>query len=242
MQGRRGFTLIELLVVIAIISVLISVLLPALRQAKEQARGVVCQANMRGIYSALHLYAEDWEGHIMMVQGGRRMVGSEEVPIFWNECLTRFGPGDFPAGRTNWYAPVEYIEGRELYRCPSADPVNDLARAARPWPWGGSVQQWQYDIYGCYALNNRMSGWAMPKYYYLWGTHQPDKLFLMAGSFMWCFDHWDDVSDFWYQMRHGTRGDLLHIMFHDSHVEAYLDEEIPVAQYILWEVPWWNEE
>ena len=74
MSRRLGFTLIELLVVIAIVSLLVSILLPSLRQAKEQARAVVCQTNMRGIHSALHMYAEDWDGCIMMVQGGQRTV------------------------------------------------------------------------------------------------------------------------------------------------------------------------
>jgi prepilin-type N-terminal cleavage/methylation domain-containing protein len=253
--GKRkapGFTLIELLVVIAIISLLVSILLPSLRQAKEQAKAVVCQSNMKGIYGGICLYAEDSDGRLMRSQGGRRYVEDEEVSIFWTEPLTQFAEGDFPEDRTNWYAPIGYIGSKESYQCPAADRETELAKAARPWPLGGSVVEWEYDIYGCYGLNNRMANPWQPSrslenstYYHFWDTKQPDQMFLMAGSFIWCFDHWDDDTDFWYEMRHGPRRDLLHIIFHDAHIERYLEEDIPVGEDVVGMglplLPWWNE-
>ena len=47
MEKRKGFTLIELLVVIAIIAVLMAILMPALQRVKEQAREMVCRANLK---------------------------------------------------------------------------------------------------------------------------------------------------------------------------------------------------
>ena len=44
---KQGFTLIELLVVISIIALLLSILMPALQKIKEQARAVICTANLR---------------------------------------------------------------------------------------------------------------------------------------------------------------------------------------------------
>jgi len=59
-----GFTLIELLVVIAIVALLMAILLPALRRARNQARAVVCQANLKQWGTILILYTEDNQGRL----------------------------------------------------------------------------------------------------------------------------------------------------------------------------------
>ena len=59
MDKPRGFTLIELLVVIAVIALLIALLMPALQRAKEQARSVVCQANLKQMGITFTMYAHD---------------------------------------------------------------------------------------------------------------------------------------------------------------------------------------
>jgi len=58
---RTAFTLIELLVVISIVALLIALLLPALQGARAAARDAVCKSNMRQVYLAHILYANDNE-------------------------------------------------------------------------------------------------------------------------------------------------------------------------------------
>ena len=62
LSNWAGFTLIELLVVIAIIALLIAILVPVLRSTRNQARAVVCQANLKQWGGIMALYIEDNRG------------------------------------------------------------------------------------------------------------------------------------------------------------------------------------
>ncbi|MHC5060951.1 MAG: type II secretion system protein [Planctomycetota bacterium] len=66
---KKGFTLIELLVVIAIIAMLLAVLMPALNKVKRLAQRLVCGTNVKGLGTAMMVYAQDFEDEFPL-QGG----------------------------------------------------------------------------------------------------------------------------------------------------------------------------
>jgi prepilin-type N-terminal cleavage/methylation domain-containing protein/prepilin-type processing-associated H-X9-DG protein len=91
MSKLKGFTLIELLVVIAIIALLMAILLPALQRVRNQARDVVCRANLKQWGTILALYTEDHQGHLPPVYSVWFLRGSylrdddpNKPPVFHN--------------------------------------------------------------------------------------------------------------------------------------------------------------
>ena len=78
MRKVKGFTLIELLVVIAVIALLMAILLPALQRARNQARAVVCQANLKQWGTILAIYTEDNQGqfatNLVWLLGGPSLI------------------------------------------------------------------------------------------------------------------------------------------------------------------------
>ena len=70
---RGGFTLVELLVVISIIALLIAILLPSLSKARDQSKTVVCATRIKGILTAMSVYATE---HNNFLAGSPNTSGS----------------------------------------------------------------------------------------------------------------------------------------------------------------------
>ena len=102
-QRIGGSTLIELLVVIAIISLLMGLLVPGLREPGKKISQAVCDTNLKNLYLALQMYADD--------NGGRcpAVTDLTKVPLKVKEAL------------------LPYVKSEEIFWCP-----DDREREAHP--------------------------------------------------------------------------------------------------------------
>ncbi|MCK6457076.1 MAG: prepilin-type N-terminal cleavage/methylation domain-containing protein [Phycisphaerae bacterium] len=114
---RRGFTLLELLTVIGIIGLLIALLTPAVSQARRKSRSVACMSQLRGLMTAIHLYAAE---NADTVVPSYNMTG---VAVGQNNPLDGWGPilhkGRFAAGNRD-------LRGN-IFVCPDTAPVAGMA-------------------------------------------------------------------------------------------------------------------
>ncbi len=133
----KAFTLVELLVVVAIIALLIAILLPSLAKARETTRRATCAANLKGIGTAVAIYAAG-EADSMPVVGG-----SGGINWWWD-----MAGGQAPTGGTAdalLNATVATTNGdansmRRMFYCPSNAPQNTATTGGTYgdlWDFGG---------------------------------------------------------------------------------------------------------
>ena len=100
-QRFGGFTLIELLVVIAIISLLLGLLVPCLQPARKNVTQAVCDSNLKNLFLALRMYADDNDGRCPNV------TDLTQVPLKFKEALQ------------------SYVKSEEIFWCPD-DPEKSM--------------------------------------------------------------------------------------------------------------------
>ncbi len=174
--NRGGFTLIELLVVVSIIALLISILLPSLQGAREQAKTVVCSANMSGSGRGVHSYAAEMQDWIP----GRNTTGVALSSVRLKAAAdpSYLMDSQMPVQTTDWMTPlISYntkmpynrAERFDLllnkYRCVSQKPLSSVL-----YPIGGGGVQDFNDFLKIQRWNP--VSYLMPIYFQYWGQSE----------------------------------------------------------------------
>lgn len=121
---KKGFTLIELLVVVAIIAMLLAILMPALNKVKRLAQRLICGTNVKGIGTAMQVYANDYEDEFPV------QFPNATPDHWWNELGTTnkwFDPDkDWTVGKGVTVSASLYL----LVRIADVDPKSFICRSS----------------------------------------------------------------------------------------------------------------
>ena len=133
-RRRRGFTLVELLVVVGIIALLMSILLPALNKARENARQVKCANNMRQIWMACLMYANENKDMLPIpprVENTGSIVQYPGMAIVMDPNGNIGGIYDYTQG-TLWPYISKSVQARmDVFNCPTdLDAFRPVSRSA----------------------------------------------------------------------------------------------------------------
>ncbi len=118
---KKGLTLVELLIVIGVIAVLAGLLFPVFTSVRERAYITYCVNNLKQVGSALHLYAQDYDGFVPPYTNFVMDVVSERVFYFPNSndpSLFQAAYEPYTRDRSIWYCPLDPFAGMDTPRPP----------------------------------------------------------------------------------------------------------------------------
>ncbi len=171
MVNRNGFTLLELVCVIAIIALLFAMLMPSLSKVKKISTQVVCGTNLKGLGTAITVYANDYGDAYPELPG----EGSWAKELGFDHSMERpgFGKGEAQefAGRTitaSWYLLVREADvSPKSMVCPESSQYSFGGKysvrsdISELWDFGDEpykhVSYSMHNPYGDYPAHGRMS-------------------------------------------------------------------------------------
>ncbi|MBE0534608.1 MAG: hypothetical protein IH624_02985 [Phycisphaerae bacterium] len=143
-----GFTVWELICILGVIALLFALLMPSLSKVKRISTRVVCGTNLKGLGTAMMVYANDYEDRYPELPG----VGPWAKHLGFDYCIERvdFGPGGDQAdvGRTvtaSWYL---------LVREADVSPKSFVCPEAPQEPFGGRYLVYNRDIVSMWDFGN----------------------------------------------------------------------------------------
>jgi len=113
-----GFTLLELMVVMVTVAIIASILFPIFARAREKARQTCCMSKLAQLHVALHMYAQDYDGHFPPAGVGAKACLYEYVKdddVFFCPSSSYSGrrAGDTrPLGNEDDWGAYQYYPGR----------------------------------------------------------------------------------------------------------------------------------
>lgn len=128
------FTIVELLFVISIVVILMAILLPTLRTAKKKVQGSVCGSNIKQIFNASLMYANDNSNYLPTteVSGSNiwfcKLVFNEYVPA-WGAYTSignvYLGGPKQGVQNTPFWCPLTILYGDEASHVNTSFAMND---------------------------------------------------------------------------------------------------------------------
>ncbi len=122
MENRKGLTLVEVIVVILVLLALGAAFVLPRRNVRHIAQRVVCGANLKGLGTAMTVYADDYDGAYPQLPG--KGPWSKELGFDYYS----FGGPQAKAGRTisaSWYLLVRETDvSPKSFVCPRSSQVS----------------------------------------------------------------------------------------------------------------------